>query len=897
MTIRNLEFLLRPRSVALIGASESPGSLGDIVLRRLTAGGFEGDILLVNPKHAQVHGRPCAPSVAALERVPDLAVIVTPAGTVPGLIDQLGRAGTRAAVVISAGFDAATRQAMLDAARPWCLRLLGPNCIGLQVPGVGLDASFAQLLPQPGSLALLSQSGAIVTALIDWAAARGIGFSTVASMGDMADVDVGDLLDHLALDDGTRAILMYLEQVTDARKFMSAARAAARVKPVIVVKSGRSAAAARAAASHTGALAGQDDVYDAAFRRAGLLRVDDMTELFDAAGVLARIGQVRGDRVAIVTNGGGAGVLGADAAARRGLRLADLSPGTMAALDRVLPAHWSRSNPVDIIGDADGARYRAAIDAVLDDPGSDAVLVMNCPTGLAAPAEAAEALIAARRDRPGTPVLAAWLGEATARPAVEALEAAGVPVFDTPGRAVRAVSYLADHAKAQAMLLRTPAAVAPDRAPDRDAVRRAIDETLSAGAAIMSEPAAKAVLAAYGIPTVPTRVAATPEDAGAIAGTMLEDGAAELAVKILSPDITHKSDVGGVRLGLGSVDAVTEAARTMLERLRTERPEARIEGVTVQPMVRRPGAQEVILGLADDAVFGPVVAFGAGGTSVEVAPDRALALPPLDAALAGDMIDATRIGKLLAGYRNTPAADREAIVRALIALSHLAADFPEIRELDINPLLVDAQGVIALDARVAVRACPAVAPGGNPHFAVRPYPTDWDRPETVQGRALRIRPVRPEDEAAYTDFLSRLSPEDSRLRVFGTEAAPSHEQAARFTQIDYARVMAFIAADPATGEMLGAARLSADPDLARADFAVLVRSDLKGRGIGWALMERLIAYGRAEGIGALRGDVPEGSETILRLSEEMGFVRSAAPGGAAPIQLSLTLRPDPAPGT
>ncbi|MWD27363.1 GNAT family N-acetyltransferase [Aquicoccus sp. SCR17] len=898
MTARNLDHLLRPRSVALIGASPDPSSLGATVLRRLLAGGFTGDVQLVNPKYARIGERPCVASVADLAEGPDLGVIVTPPATVPGIIGDLGRAGARAAVVISAGFDAETRQAMLDAARPYCLRILGPNCIGLQVPKLGLDASFAQLLPEAGGLALLSQSGAIVTAMLDWGAAQGIGFSAVASMGDMSDVDVGDLLDHLATDGETRAILMYLEQVTDARKFMSAARAASRLKPVIAIKAGRSKAAARAASSHTGALAGRDEVYDAALRRAGILRVDDLGELFDAAEVLARQSPLRSDRLAVVTNGGGAGVLAADAVARHGVRLAELSPETRTRLDAALPRTWSHDNPVDIIGDADGARYRAAIEAVLDDAACDAVLVMNCPTGLAAPSEAAEALIAvmkARREagRAPKPVLAAWLGDATARAPAERLEAEGLPVFETPGRAVRGFSYLADHAKAQAQLMRMPPGVAGDFTPDRGTVRAGIDAALARGQKLMSEPDAKAVLAAYGIPTVETRIAATPQEAERLAAELLagKDREAALVVKILSPDITHKSDLGGVRVGLGSAAEVAEAARAMMDRIRGLRPEARIEGVVVQPMIRRPHAHELILGLSSDPVFGPVLMFGAGGTSVEVVADRALALPPLDAVLAGDMIDATRISRLMAGYRDRPAADREALIGALMRLSQLAADFPEITELDINPLLVDADGAIALDARIAVEKTPAVAPGGNPRFAIRPYPATWACERSVAGMQVTIRPIRPEDEALYPDFLAKVSEEDIRWR-FGTLARASHELIARFTQIDYARAMAFVALEPDSGALMGVSRLASDPDRVRAEFAVLIRSDLRGRGLGGALLERLIAFARSEGIGTLFGDVAKDNRTMLQLCRELGFAEAAHPEDGALRRVEMALRPE-----
>jgi acetyltransferase len=891
MTTRNLDRLMAPRSVALIGASGRPGSLGTVVLRRLLGAGFAGPIHLVNPRRREIDGRPCHPSVAEVPGPVDLGVVVTPAAAVPDVVAELGAAGARAAVVITAGVE---RRRMLDAARPHTLRILGPNCLGLIVPGVGLDASFAHIAARRGSLALLSQSGAIVTAMLDWAEARGLGFTVAASLGDMADVDVGDLLDHLAADAGTRAILLYLEQVTDARKFMSAARSAARVKPVIAVKAGRSPAAARAAASHTGALAGSDAVYDAALRRAGVLRVEGLEDLFDAAEALGRLRPVASDRLAVLTNGGGAGVLAADAVAASQGRLADLSAETMAALDAALPPTWSRGNPVDIIGDADAARYGAALEVLLADPDADAVLVMNCPTGLASSAEAAEAVIRVEaaedvRGRAAKPILAAWLGGATAAPAAASLERAGIPTYRSPAAAVRGFIVLAEHQKAQTALLRTPPALAEDAPPDTDAARSVIARALAQGRPLLSEPEAKAVLAAYDIPTVPTRVAATPAEAEGLAEQILAEAEA-MVVKILSPDLSHKSDVGGVRLNLGTPAEVRAAAEAVIAQARARRPEARIEGVVVQPMIRRPVAHELILGLADDPTFGPVILFGAGGTAVEVVADKAVALPPLDLVLAHDLIGRTRVSRLLGGLRDHPAADLDAVAMALVRLAQLAADLPEIRELDVNPLLADAAGVVALDTRIVVAPAPKTSPGDNPRFALRPYPSSWDREETVGPVRLRIRPIRPSDEALYPAFLGATSADDLRLRFFGGFGHVDHGTIARFTQIDYARAMAFVAIEPEADLLVGVSRLTTDPDGVEAEYAILVRSDWIGRGVGWALMRRLIDYARSEGLRRLRGDVLRRNERMLRMCRELGFAVEGHPEDGALMRVTLELR-------
>jgi acetyltransferase len=893
MSIRNLDRLLNPRSAALIGASARPGSMGFTVLKRLWSAGFAGQVHLVNPKHEEIDGHRCYPSIKDLPSPPDLGIIVTPPRTVPGLIAELAQSGGRAAVVITAGIGSENglRQEMLDAARPTCLRILGPNCLGLQVPGIGLDASFSHLTPRRGNLALLSQSGALVVAMLDWAEARGIGFSVVASMGDMADVDVGDLLDYLAADAETHAILMYLEQVTNSRKFMSAARSAARSKPVIAVKAGRSEQAAQAAASHTGALAGQDSVYDAAFRRAGILRVDDLEDLFGAAEVMARHKPLASDRLAILTNGGGAGVLAADALATTSARFAHLTPETMAALDAALPPTWSHANPVDIIGDADADRYEQALTALLEDNETDAVLVMNCPTGLASSSDIADAVVQVHEatkngNRRAKPILASWLGEATAQLGASRLEKAGIPVYRTPAQAVHGFDYLARQSKAQKALMRTPPSVPEDFEPDRVQARAIISEVISRGRRWLNEPEAKAVLSAYGIPTVATKLAGSPQEAAALAGDMLKE-AASVALKILSPDITHKSDVGGVRLNIATPGEARDAAEAMIAQVKSLAPEARIEGVVVQPMIYRPEAHELILGIADDAVFGPVVLFGAGGTSVEAVQDKAVALPPLDLVLAQDLIDETRIARLLNGYRNRPAADRGAIVLSLVRLAQLAADMPEIRELDINPLLADSKGVIALDARISVKAADAVPPGGNPRFALRPYPSAWVRTMEAEGRLLKVRPIRPEDERLYGDFLAKLTPEDMRLRFFGLLVKPTHEQIARFTQIDYARAMAFVAIDAESGQLAGVSRLATDPDYTEAEFAVVVRSDLHGRGIGGTLMQTLIDYARAEGIGCLHGEALRRNTGMLMLCRRLGFQESLDPEDSSLVRLRL----------
>jgi acetyltransferase len=872
VTVRNLNHLLAPQSVALIGASTRPNSVGATVARNLLAGGLPGPVWLVNPKHPEIAGVRCYPSIAALPEAPDLAVICTPPTTVVGLLEELGQRGTHAAVVITAG-PRELDDAIFAAAQRYDMRLLGPNCLGVIVPGAGLDASFAHTSALKGDLALVSQSGAIVTAVLDWAKARGIGFSHLVSLGNMIDVDVDDLLDHLATDAKVRAILLYLEGIRDARSFMSAARAAARVKPVIILKAGRHPEGARAAASHTGAMAGSDAVYDEAFERAGVVRVADLGDLFEAAGVLSRIGRISGERLAILTNGGGAGVLAVDRVRDLGGVLADVSPATVASLDRVLPAGWSKANPLDIMGDAGPERYSAAYRALLADRSVDAILALNCPTAVASSTDAAMAIATAYREAKvrglAKPTVSAWLGAAAAAPGRRVLEEAGVPSFETPAAAVDAFMHLVAYQRSQVALLRMPSDAPAGQPSDRATAARVIAGALADGRALLSEAESKAVLAAYGIPVAATRIAKSPQGVANRAAEVIAEGGAgtRVVVKIWSRDIAHKSDVGGVRLGLLDPEEARAAAEAMLRNVASVKPEAHIEGFMVQQMISRPRAHELIVGLAGDATFGPIVLFGAGGTGVEVINDKALALPPLDRPLALALMRRTRINRLLAGYRARPPADVNAVADVLVRIGDLAADFPEVGELDINPLLADENGVIALDARILVRAAPA-----NRHrLAIRPYPASLTSSVTLtSGLNVLMRPVRPEDERLALEFYAKLDPEDIRMRMLTPMKEPSHAFIARLTQIDYAREMAFVALDDAKA-LLGVSRLNGNADGDRAEFAVMVRSDLKGHGLGWQLMQKLLAYARSEGMKVVEGHVLAENTTMLKMCRELGF--------------------------
>ena len=894
MSTYRLTNLLHPRSVAVVGASPRAGSVGRAVLQNLLSAGFTGPIGLVNPRHPIVEGIAAVKRLRDLATVPDLIVVTTPPELVPGIVEDAGRAGVAAAVIVTAGLGrgpGSLSERVRATARQYGLRIVGPNCLGVIAPPAKLNASFAAGMPVAGDLALISQSGAVGAAFVQWAASRSIGFSGMVSIGDAIDVDIGDLLDYFALDRGTRAILLYVESITDAREFMSAARAAARAKPVLVIKSGRHRQGARAAATHTGALAGSDAVYDAAFRRAGLLRAYDLGELFAAAETLAHVSTLHGNRLAILTNGGGIGVLAVDRLADYGGTLAALSSDTLAKLDARMPSTWSKANPIDIIGDADAARYSGALEVLLNDRDNDAVLVINVPTALASPVECANGvidMIAAHRHsgQPAKPVLSLWLGNAEAAPL---FEEARIPQYDTEGDAIRGFMHLVRHREVQTALMQTPPNIMDGFAPDAGTARQIISDALGSGAHWLDPLASSRLLAAYDIPVTPTVLAHDADEAASVAARYLDAGT-PVTVKILSPDIVHKSDVGGVALNLAHAGAVREAAASMLKRVHEVRPEARIDGVIVQPMILRPKARELIAGIADDATFGPVIVFGRGGTAVEVIDDKALALPPLDINLARALIARTRVSRILRGYRDVPAADETAIALLLVKLAQLAADLPDVAELDLNPVLADKDGVIAVDARIAVAHREPLHKGpGHPRFAVQPYPTEWQRQILLaDGTTIMVRPVRAEDEEMFRSFFTKVSAEDLRLRFFAPIRDFSHTFIARLTQIDYSRAMALVAIDQ-DGEMLGAVRLHVDANFEKGEYAILVRSDLKGRGLGWQLMQLIIAYGRHIGLHAIEGQVLRENRTMLAMCVQLGFSLRADPEDAMVQIVSLDL--------
>ncbi len=861
-----LDRLFAPTAVAVFGASEAPDSVGARIFQNIVGGGFAGPIYPINPKHAQVGDYPCYPNIAATPGPVDLAVIATPAASVPEIIRACGEQGVHAAIVHSTGFAETAgggnrQKAMLEEARRY-------NCLGLIRPPVRLNATFSRNNAAPGSLALVSQSGGLCTAILDWAEARGIGFSAMVSLGAGADIDFGDVLDYLALDPGTQSVLLYVEGITDARSFMSGLRVAARLKPVVVVKAGRHAEGSRAAMSHTGALVGADDVFDAALARAGAVRAMTIEQLFSAAELLATHRDVRGNRLAIVTNGGGPGVMATDRAVDLGLAIAELQRDTLAALDRVLPPQWSHANPVDILGDAPPERYRAAVAACIADSGVDGVLVMLAPQATTQPVDAARAVIEASVSA-GKPVLACWMGELQVAAARAAFSQGKIPEFPTPEASVEAFAYLAAYQRNQQLLLQTPGPLAEQSAPEIAGAEMIIDGALSERRNVLTGLEAKALLRAFGVPIVAAVLARSANEALVAAESL----GFPVVMKIESPDIVHKSDVDGVRLNIENAQAVRGAYRELLAAVQERRPNARVSGVTVERMHVRRHGRELLLGVVRDPVFGPVIAFGAGGTTVEVLRDRAIALPPINGFLAERLIARTRIAPLLGAFRQLPPVAMDALIGTLRCLSEIVCELPRIRELEINPLVADPEGVVALDARVVVDALtPRLERYG--HMAIHPYPShlvsDW---QLADGTDIVIRPIRPEDAEIEQAFIRDLSPQSRYFRFMQALKDLTTEMLVRFTQIDYHRELALIATIAVNGKEVEIAvvRYVTNPDGTSCEFALVVADDWQGKGVGTRLMHGLMEAARARGFRAMSGEVLAANTPMLQLVQNLGF--------------------------
>ena len=880
MSRHYLHTLFNARSVAVFGASEREDSVAGTLFRNLRKSGYGGEVYPVNPKHETVFGERCYASADELPAVPELALIATPAPTIAPIMAQCGQRGIRHAVVLSAGFrevgepGAALEAAVIRVAKQYGIRFIGPNCLGIQRPAIGLNATFSQGATLSGDLALVSQSGAICTAMLDWAESNGIGFSSVISTGASADLDFGEILDYLAHDTQTRGILLYIEGIRDARRFMSALRATTRFKPVIMVKVGRHEAGSKAVQSHTGALVGSDAVFDALVRRAGVVRVNTILQLFAAARALSSHIRPSGNRLAIVTNGGGPGVMATDLAVDLGVRMAELSPATLATLDGALPANWSRGNPLDIIGDAAAGRYRAAVDACLADDNVDGVLVMLTPQAMTRPTEVAEAVVVAAQTS-HKPVLTCWMGEAQVHAGRRLFKQAGIPYFTTPEPAVEVFSFLSAFYENQRQLMQTPGPLSQQTEPDVEGARLIVESALAQGRHLLNEVESKALLAAFRIPIASALIARSPMEAM----LMAQQIGFPVVLKINSPDITHKSDVNGVRLGVSSGQAVRSAFGEMLADVQRLRPDATLDGIVVEPMVKRPHAREVLLGMTSDPVLGPVIVFGAGGVDVEALQDRAVTLPPLNRYLAHDLIGRTRVATLLGAFRNRPPADMDALENILLRLSEMVCELPWLSELDINPLLVDDRGALALDARIVI--APRVPTADRySHMAIHPYPvhlvTHWQLPS---GHDVVIRPIRPEDAELTQDFVRSLSEETRYFRFMDAVSELSPAMLARLTQIDYTREMALLALTEIDGREveLGVARYAINPDAESCEFALVVDDAWQKQGIGHKLMDVLMDVARSVGLKTMEGEVLKANHPMLKLVQALGFRVEAHP--------------------
>ena len=877
MSIRNLDKIFEPHRIAVIGASDAPTSVGYTVLRNLVGSGFRGVVYPVNPKREAVQGIQAYKDIPSLPHAPDLAVICTPAPSVPALVRQCGEAGTRGIVIISAGFreigaegrklEALVRQ---EQRKFDGMRILGPNCLGIIVPGISLNASFAAASPTKGHIGFISQSGALCTSVLDWALDEGIGFSYFVSVGNMLDVSMGDLIDYFGSATETRSIILYIESISEAREFMSAARAFARTKPIVAYKAGRFAESAQAAASHTGAMAGVDAVYEAAFQRAGIERIFQVEDMFDCAELLARQQTPKGDRLAIITNAGGPGVMTTDALIARDGKLATITDETMTQLNEFLPVCWSHGNPIDVLGDAPPDRFAKAVEIVLKDKNVDAVLVILTPQAMTDPTSTAQA-VGKAANHAHKPVLAAWMGGRVVAEGIQLLNTAGIPTYNTPEKAVRAFMHLVSYARNLEILHETPKDIPLEFTLDRQRLRGVFDTILTEGGEVLSENVSKAFLESYEIPVTKAQAARTADEAVEVAHRL----GYPVVLKIHSPQITHKTDVGGVMLNVGSDEKVRTAFEQITSRAKEKRPDADIVGVTVQKMVTYPNSFELIMGTKKDPVFGAVIMVGMGGVAAEVFQDRALGLPPLNEALARRMLESLKSWPLLQGYRGKPGANIDRLIEIIMRFSYLVADYPEIKELDINPLLVTPEDVVALDARVVIdRDLVVRTVRPYAHLAIRPYPEEYVTERTMKdGTSVVLRPIKPEDEPMWHELLGSCSTQSIWFRFSYLFKQTTHEMATRYCFIDYDRELGIVAEVEEDGQrkLIGIGRLVADADHETAEYAVIVVDRWHGHGLGGLLTDYCLEVAKHWGVKKVVAEVSKDNVRMLATFRNRGF--------------------------
>ena len=862
-----------PKSVAIVGASERENSVGYRLLLNMQEAGFMGGLYPVNNKRDQLLGLKVYPDLNAVPEDLDLVVIATPAPSVPGIIRQCGEKGVSSVIIITAGFGELgsegkrLQQEVLDIAHRYNIRIIGPNCLGVIRPSGYLNATFGDGTVKDGNLALLSQSGAVCTAILDWAKVQDIGFSTVVSMGGAADIDFGEVLDYLATDSKTTGILMYVEGIRDARRFLSGLKAAARLKPVILIKSGRHEAGVKAAMSHTGAMVGGDDVFDAAIERAGVVRVYSITELFSAARVLANNYVVKKDRLAIITNAGGPGVMSTDRAEDVGIIMAELSPASIEGLNEALPVHWSHANPIDILGDATSERYQKALDICLKDKNVDGVLVILTPQAMTNPTQVALSIIEGAKASK-KPVLASWTGGERVQEGRDLFANSRVAHFNTPEVAVDAFSFLAKYAQNQILLKQIPSPTDELAKPDVEGSRLIIERVLSEGRQVLTAQESKAILAAFHIPVTQTIKVSSVKDAMIAAETLRFP----VVLKVNMAEFSHKSDIGGVRLNINSVQDISRHYTEMEAAIKKLHPEITDVGMTVEPMFRSPNGRELMIGVVRDPVFGPAISFGLGGTMVEILKDNAVALPPLNAYMVEQMIAKTKAARYLGAFRQLPPANKQALINVLLNISTMVSELPEILELDINPLIVDETGVMAVDARIKAEVSHQLT--RYSHMAIHPYPQELIQYYQLNnGVNITIRPIRPEDAVLEKDFHNRLSERTKYFRFMQALQELTPEMIVRFTQIDYDREMAFVAVteDANMPSELGVGRCLMNPDGNSVEFALVVADDCHCLGIGSKLMTTLMQTAKAKGISFFEGEVLVVNKPMLSLVTKLGF--------------------------
>jgi len=889
----NLDKIFDSKSIAVVGASDEEGSVGYTLMKNLTELGYKGKVYPVNVRKKEILGFKAYKTVDQLPETVDLAIIATPAKTVPEVVEQCGKAGIIGIIIISAGFKEvgpegkALEERVLEIKKKYNLRIIGPNCLGIIRPGIHLNATFGTKMPKPGNIAFISQSGALCTAILDWAIHQNIGFSNFVSIGSMIDVDFGDLIDYFGTDPKTRSILMYIEGITNARKFMSAAKHFARTKPVIVVKAGKFGESAKAASSHTGSLTGEDMTYDAAFKRAGIVRVDEIADLFNSAEVLGMQSLPRGPNLAIVTNAGGPGVMATDALIARGGKLAKLDQKTIDTLNKILPPYWSRGNPVDILGDAKAERYKAVVKACLDDKNVDGLLIIYTPQGVANPAEIAKTIAKLRKSRSSyKTILTSFMGHEEVEEANRVLNENNIPTYSTPEQAVKTYMYMYQYKRNLELLYETPEELPVDSVPPKRPLMVIMRNAAREKREILTEMEAKQLLECFDIPIVKTLVAKTADEA-AISASQI---GYPVVLKILSPQIVHKTDAGGVVLDINSQTELREAYDNIIQRAREYNPEAEIHGVTVQPMIKNHG-YEIILGAKTDSLFGPTILFGMGGVGVELFKDVATGLPPLNQTLARRIMEETKVYQLLKGYRNAPPANLKLLEETMVRFSQMLVDFPQLKEVDINPLFINQKEAFALDARVVIDKEQVFAKlEPHEHLVISPYPKKYETLWKLRdGRTVLLRPIKPEDEPLWLEMFQNFSEQSIRYRFFNIIKDTPHEVRVRYCNIDYDREIAIVAELTEDGQrkILGVVRVPIEPGRKTGEIAVIVADPWQGLGLGSKMMDYMIEICKDKKLETIYGVMLSDNYQAINLMKKMGFTIRYLPDGTVKGTLDL----------